>query len=57
MDHSTSIENYVQAHLEEEDSFFILEKAFWTEWTNNVGFFTDSATFTIKKDQKKQIDN
>jgi hypothetical protein len=38
LNNNHNIETYINEHLEEEDTFYIIEKTFWDLWCMNVGF-------------------
>ncbi len=50
------IEGYIQEHLEEEDTFYVIEKQFFEAWSMNVGFIDDKS-YIIKKEKMTVIDN
>jgi len=51
-----SLEGYIQEHLEEEDTFYVVEKQFFEAWMMNVGF-VDDKSYIIKKEKMNVIDN
>ncbi len=42
--------------MEETDTLYVIEKAFWDNWCLNVAF-NENTSFTIKKEDLKTIDN
>ncbi|CDW76980.1 ubiquitin carboxyl-terminal hydrolase 15 [Stylonychia lemnae] len=56
LNNNHSLEGYIQDHLEEEDTFYIVDKLFYEAWTMNVGF-VDDKSYIIKKEKIDVIDN
>jgi len=56
MNNNHNLETYINEHLEEEDTFYLIEKQFWEQWCNNVGF-NDSQNISFKREKSKFINN
>lgn len=42
--------------MEDEDTFYVIDKAFWDSWSITV-CFNDDKTLTLKKEKVKTINN
>ena len=42
--------------MEDEDTFYVMDKAFWDSWAITV-CFNDDKTLTLKKEKVKTINN
>lgn len=47
---------YINDHLDEEDTFYIIDKNFFDAWSMNLGF-VEEKSFVIKKEKIHIIDN
>ena len=56
LNYNHNIEAYIQEHMEEESTFYVLEKEFFDAWAMNIGF-CEEKSYVIKKERKKVIDN
>lgn len=56
LNHSHSVEGYIQQHLEVEDTYYLVSKQFYEAWAMNVGF-VDDKSYIIKKEKVNVIDN
>ncbi|TNV87076.1 hypothetical protein FGO68_gene9179 [Halteria grandinella] len=62
LNHNNHIEDYIEQHLDVEDTFYIVIKKFFDAWAQHVGFSSTSAlmdpktqSFQIKKQEKLSI--
>lgn len=56
LNNNHNIENYIQEHLEIEETYYIVEKTFFDAWSMNVEF-TDDKNYVIKKEKMQIMDN
>jgi len=56
LNYNHNIEAYINDHLDEEDTFYLIEKQFFDAWSMNLGF-VEEKSFVIKKEKIHVIDN
>lgn len=56
LDNNHNVEAYIHEHLDEEDTFYVIEKNFYEAWCMNIGFIDDKS-YVIRKEKITIIDN